>query len=432
MEFTSSTGNGSAPRTTPNTMSTPTKAKPNKWLFIGIAAAVLLAILIPLLISFFGDGEDVDTPDTPNDNQTSNVGNNDSEEIDEEVTMSDELFDFTFTLEGEVYKLPCKYETLTQNGWTISSSGYNSDTKIAGDSYESFSMVKDGRKIIVYSYNLSGNAKPIKDCRIGGIECEAYNEVDFEIAQGITVYDSVETIKEAFGVPGYSNSGDTYQSLTYYAVKDSNYNCVRFYITDDGKYSSIEMKNFIETSADQTATSTERPAYLDDYVTPNSMGEDLKSAVINIGGDLYQLPAPVSAFLDNDWEVTQQSGDVVAGGTDYIRVERDGAELQLSVINYAEYQTTVENCAVYKVSADADDLAEVCIGSQNDSITFGSTRDDLEAAIDDQFSCYEGTYSYSYSYSEYKERDFSLSISVDVESNEVSSIGISCKTWDYE
>lgn len=432
MEFTPSTNTGSTPRTTPNTMSTPQKAKSNKWLFIGIAAAVLLAILIPLLISFFGDGEDVDTPDTPNDNQTSNVGNNDSDEIDEEVTMSDELFDFTFTLEGEVYKLPCKYETLTNNGWTISSSGYTSDTKIAGDDYEAFYMVKDGRKVTVYSYNYSGNAKPIKDCLIGGIECEAYYEVDFSIALGITVHDNVETIKEAFGVPGYSNTGDSYQSLTYYAVKDSNYNFVKFYITDDGEYSSIEMRNFLKTSADETTTSTERPAYLDDYVTPDTMGENLKSAVLDIGGDLYQLPAPVSAFLENGWEVTQQSGDVVAGGTDYICVERDGCEMQLSVINYAEYQTTVENCAVYKVSVDSDDLTTVAVGSENNPITFGCTKDDVDAAIDNQFYTYEGTYSYSYSYSEYKERDFSLSISVDVETNEVSTISISCKTWDYE
>lgn len=403
---------------------------------IAIAAVAVIAIVALIIVLLVPKGNDVDEP---NDNGGSTVStqNPDKNTTDDtsnkevEITMSDDLNDFTFKLEGVVYKLPCKYEDLTKNGWTISSTGYNSESKIAGNSYDSFYMSKDGRKIMVYSYNMSGNVKSIKDCKIGGIECEAYNEVDFVIAKNITVKSSVEEIKTAFGVPGYSNSGSDYESMTYYAQKDSSYNSVKFYISNDGKYSSIEMKNFIETEDDKTTTSTERPSYLDEYKAPTAMGKDLKSAVVKIEGDLYQLPAPVSEFIDNGWKIAQQSGDVVAGGTDSIRVEKNGKKLDLYIVNYAEYQTTVENCAVYKVYADDYNNASVLIGSDAKSITVGTAKEEVDAAVSEDFDYYEGTYSHSYSYSEYKDRDFSVSINVDKETGKVSSVSVSCKTWEY-
>lgn len=403
---------------------------------IAIAAVAVIAIVALVIVLLIPKGRDVDKPSDNSDSTVSTQKPNDNStddpaDKDVEITMSDDLNDFTFTLEGVVYKLPCKYEDLTKNGWTISSTGYNSESKIAGNSYDSFYMSKDGRKIMVYSYNMSGNVKSIKDCKIGGIECEAYNEVDFVIAKNITIKSSVEEIKTAFGMPGYSNSGNDYESMTYYAQKDSSYNSIKFYITNDGKYSSIEMKNFIETEDDKTTTSTERPSYLDEYKAPNAMGKDLKSTVVKIEGDLYQLPAPVSEFIDNGWKITQQSGDVVAGGTNSIRVEKDGKKLDLYIVNYAEYQTTVENCAVYKVYADDYNNASVLIGSDAKSITVGAEKAEVDASVSDDFDYYEGTYSHSYSYSEYKDRDFSVSINVDKETGKVSSVSVSCKTWEY-
>ncbi len=396
---------------------------------IAIAAVAIIVLIIFMIIPKGGDAE------APKDDSISNAGtqapDSDTTEDVKNIVMSDDLFDFTFELEGVLYQLPCKYEALTQNGWTISSTGYNSDTKLAGNSYDSFYMSKDGRKITVYSYNSGGNAKSIKECMTGGIECEAYNDVDFIIAKGITVKSSVEEIQTAFGVPGYSNSGSDYESMTYYAQKDSSYNSIKFYCTNDGKYSSISMKNFIETENDKTTTNTEKPDYLNEYKDPTDMGNDLKSAVVKIEGDLYQLPAPVSAFIDNGWKIAQQSGDVVAGGTDSIRVEKDDKKLDLYIVNYSEYQTTVENCAVYKVYVDNRGGTSVSIGSESKSITIGTEKADVDALVSDEFNYYEGTYNHSYSYSEYKERDFNLSINVDKETGKVSTISVSCKTWEY-
>ncbi len=348
-----------------------------------------------------------------------------------DIVMSDELFDFTFELEGVVYQLPCDYECFTNNGWTISSRNVNSDTKIAGNNYDYFDMARDGREITVYSYNASGNAKSIKDCKIGGIECYVSDNVDFVIAKGVTPSTGADEIKKQFGVPGYSNTGNDYETITYYAEKDSSYNCVKFYISNDARYSSIDMKNFIESEDDKTITNAERPDYLNKYKEPTALGKDFKSSVVKIEGDLYQLPAPVSAFIDKGWQITQHSGDVVAGGNDYIYMKKDGKELDLRIVNYAEYQTTVENCAVTKVSVYDGYGTSIIVGSESNNITIGTAKNEVDTLTGSDFDYYEGTYSHSYSYSEFDERDFGLDISVDKESGKVSSIDVSCETWAY-
>lgn len=179
---------------------------------------------------------------------------------------------------------------------------------------------------------------------------------------------------------------------------------------------------------DKTETNTARPAYLDQYTASSELGSDKTSSVISIEGALYQFPAPVSEFINNGWQIIQQPGAIVAGGNDSIRVEKDGKKLYLYTINFAEYQTTSENCVVYSVYIDADDeiSVELPIG-----INFNSDKSDVEAAITEDFSCYEGTYKYDYSYSEYTTREYSLSIDVDVETEMVTQISMRCRTWDY-
>ncbi len=363
--------------------------------------------------------------------EPTSVPTNEPALTDKEIVMSDDLFDFTFKLEGVVYQLPCRYDEFTKNGWTISSSGYNSETLLAGNSHGSFQMSRDGCRITITSYNMSGNAKAIKDCKVGGIECSGYENVSFSIAKGITVSASAEEVKDAFGVPANISSGSGYETLTYYVSNNSYNNTVRFWCDNDESSSSILLKNFIEGDDDKTVTNTKRPEYLDSYIQPTSRGEHLVSSVIELEGDLYQLPAPVSSFIDNGWKIIQKSGDVASGNSSSIRIEKDGQKLDLYVINYAEYQTNVENCAVYEVYIRDSKEPALSLGSENAPVHIGTTKAELDSLITGEFSCYEYTDSYSYSYYEYKGRNFDLYINVDKETELVTYISISCDSWDY-
>ena len=100
-----------------------------------------------------------------------------------ELQISDDLYDFTFTLEGVIYQLPFAFTQLEENGWTISSSYYSSSTNIPGMDKESFSMVKDGKQIYVSAYNDTGNFITIKQSKVGGIEVDLSADIDFTIAK---------------------------------------------------------------------------------------------------------------------------------------------------------------------------------------------------------------------------------------------------------
>ena len=411
---------------------------------IGAIAGILAVAVVILVFVVIGRNKKPTTVDTvTTDNlQTQTTENNAAEttaaviteaEAEKPVEMSDNLFDFTFELQGVLYQLPFDYKQFTENGWTISTTGYNSETMISGSSYDFISMVNDGRRIDVYIINMSGNAKPLGECKIGGVECDKKSGVSFAIAKGITCDATVQQIKDAFGTPSSNNKGSDYTSLEY-KVDDSYQRSVRFYIYDESSnmtdYSSIEIKNFVASDDDKTETNSAVPQYLSEYKAPAELGDNLKSGVLRLENKLYQLPAPISEFINDGWSIAEQSGDVVAGGTDYIEIEKGSARISARIMNYADYQTIPENCAVFSVDIEADEAASADFELPG-SIKLGITKADVQGIVDGSFDYYDGTYSYHYSYSEYKERDFNIDIDVDKESGVVDRIKISEQTWKY-
>lgn len=392
-----------------------------------IPAAIAVIALVILIVAFVAGGDSDDKPSGGS--QSSSQMNEAADNESVNITMSDELFDFTFELEGKVYKLPLAYNVLADDGWTISTSGYSDETVIGGNSYESFHMVKNGKKAYIEVYNYSGNAKAVKECMIGGIECDLTSDIQFTIAKGITCRSAAEEVLSAFGTPAYNNEGDGYTSIKYESAGDSD-SRVSFLCYNDesmSKYSAIKLRNFIATENDKTVTNEETPEYLSAYQSPLALGNDIYSGIFMMEGDLYKLPAPVSVFVENGWKIVEQSGPVVSGGTDQIAISKNGKKIYAYVTNFAEYQTTVENCAVSKVNIyDTDNIKIVIPGE----ITIGSDYNDVKNAITDDFSYFKGFESYQYDYYEYEPRDFSIGVSVNIATEKVDSIDIGCKTWD--
>lgn len=345
------------------------------------------------------------------------------------VQLSDNLFDYTFKLDGVVYKLPCDYSLFKDNGWVISSRGVTENDEIAANSYQYFDMIKNGSEITLYVINLSGNVKAIKNCKIGGIEVTHNDLADvdiFTIAKGINLNSSADDITTAFGA---ANTINTYDDNVYSTYSQDTYHDVKFttYTNGTTKWNSITIRNYVSDASDVTETSTEVPEYLATYVSPTELGTDPMSGNIEIDGDVYRLPCPVSAFINNGWSITQQPGGVGAGNTDSIRIERNGKKLYLYIINFGSYQTLPANCAVYKVYAYDSDKIPVKLPGD---ISFESTKTDVENYISDEFSYYKGSSSYSYSYDNYN-IDFNMSIHVNIETEKVSQISLGCKNWDY-
>lgn len=403
------------------------KSKVLPWV-LAIGALLVLAAILIYMIGFRGNKNEPSIPDTGT--QTP-VLTQPKETEPAVIEMSDDLFDYTINIEGTVFRIPFKYQDITAAGWTISSSGISDTTKIAGSDYEAVKLSQNGKSLWVEIYNASGNARQIKDCMIGGVECEGDDGTEVTLAKGITVFSTVDEVLEAFGVPTSRDDYNDYTQLIY-QQDDTGYNQVKFYLykdEEDWKLNSLNVRNFLATEDDETQTNTQKPEYLDAYQVPAALEDSITNAVVKIGGDLYQIPAPVSAFLDNGWTMKSQPGAVVSGSKDSIAVERDGATLNLSILNFSDYQTIPENCAVYKVSVRLDDGVDM---EMSGGLKLGSTRAEVEAAVTEDFSYFSGTSFESWSYSEYNPRDMWLDIYTDPETKLVNRMSVTCETWDYE
>lgn len=388
------------------------------------------------------DGAEVEEPTEETAEETETEDVEETTETTTEVVMSDNLNDFTFTLGGVVYQLPMPYTTMAANGWTISSSGTYEDTLVAANDYEYVTMANAGNKVTVYIINLSGNAKAISDCKVGGIDVDANYISDpsfFTIAKGINVASTVDDIQNALGSPNDYNQHDDYVSMKY-APNDNEYNIktsFTVYTNGDTKYNSIELKNYVADESDITETSDAVPDYLASYVDPEIDTDKglLAEAYFTLDGKTYNLPCPVSQFTANGWNITSKPNAVGAGNSEYITIQKGDDKLDLSIGNYAEYQTIPENCAVYKVSAD-EYYMKGKIEFNFFGIKIGTPEADVQALVNaakDEWDFSESTYSNTYSYySPYNaDRDISLYIRVDNETGKVSDINVSGKTWAY-
>lgn len=155
--------------------------------------------------------------------------------------MSDNLFDFTFTLDGKVYQLPCDYSELAADGWYISYGG-TEDTQLDDKTYMYISFKKNDAKFTTYVYNVSGSTKALKDCRIGFLDF--HNDAGITLAKGITPLSTREEVIAAFGEPVKEATYDNYTRLEYTINGDV---FVKFYCYTERTelFSRIEVKNFI-------------------------------------------------------------------------------------------------------------------------------------------------------------------------------------------
>lgn len=398
--------------------------KPILFAIIGVVLAVIIAVCVIV----FTKGDDKGKTDEGETTKVTEKAETEKEEAPEEVEES--LFDYIVEIDGKKYTLPMAYQDFVNDGWVMYQySSYTEETMIPGGQYANFSMEKGDKSVEVYVYNFSGNARTIKESPIGGVGLRA-DGVDAKIAKGITPSSTVDEVIAAFGEPDYRFDGSSSVTLEYYDNESYN-NSVSFYLyqTDDmKKYSSITVKNFVATAADETTTDTTVPAYLSDYKAPTSIGTNHKSSVVKIAGDLYQLPAPVSEFVNKGWKITSKLDYVKGGETQYVTMERNGSKIQVGIINYADYQTIPENCAVWYVSVESSYKTNIEIA---DGLRLGDKMADAQSYATSDFDYYEGNVNYQWYYTEFKPREYGLTIYVDIETEKVSRIVMSCKTWDY-
>ena len=162
-----------------------------------------------------------------------------------------------------------------------------------------------------------------------------------------------EDIVSAYGDLATAYEGDPYITLTYYFETGR----WEFYVDNEtGTLFRVDMahdsspEGFVGSAVNADMTEEERQ-----YKAPQELGDDIMSDNVEFDGDLYRLPCPLNAMLQNGWNISPKvdvdhlaSGD---GGT--LELIRNGKKKNVSIRNLDTEAHYLENCFVTFI-ADGD------------------------------------------------------------------------------
>ena len=98
------------------------------------------------------------------------------------------------------------------------------------------------------------------------------------------------------------------------------------------------------------------PEFIKGYIAPTQLGEKATSGIIQIDGDLYQMPAPVKAFTDNGWELESWLDNATFSSTEqtHVAMKRNGKRLVLFANVLSVCSGDVDNAYVERIDIVPD------------------------------------------------------------------------------
>ncbi len=167
--------------------------------------------------------------------------------------------------------------------------------------------------------------------------------------------------------------------------------------------------------------SSEVPEYLAYYSEPETADADLFAGkvVVDVDGDLYQMPFPFSYILDKGWEVSSRGNTVDAGGKGEIWFPNEAGDNNyiIEIRNYADYRTIPENCVVESI-----DVIDKLYITDDIVVEKGMDRVQLESILPEEFTFYGNEYCYYGG-------GIDVEIYVSEDSDTVQSIKVNFEKW---
>ncbi len=238
-----------APEQTPAQNASPAEAPKKKKLKVSLSLFLFIgAVALALLIGFLAKQRDAKTQPAASP-ETASADDASAPQTTEPPAMAlpENLRDFSFTLEGDVFALPCTLGDLTAKGWTVISTVDPLSAQLNGSNSRAVTLEKGGKTVTATFFNFSGSAKTLGECSIGGMDCFASDGASLTLSGGISCLSSPDEIRAAFGKPTEESVRGDYTVLKYAApeVFDVYVEFVCFLSGNDQSHSSVRMRNFV-------------------------------------------------------------------------------------------------------------------------------------------------------------------------------------------
>lgn len=302
-------------------------------------------------------------------------------------SLSDDLYSFQLQIDEDIYQFPMTYQEFISYGWKYK----DDDAKMLDSYYRSSTEVFSMGDLKCYAgfINFDINSKPLNECYIYSIKFDTSmlknSNAAIILPKGIAIGSTMEEALDAYGTPTRDNTSSSGESrtMTYVLNTYQEVSLGSEYQNVDA-VGSISIQN-ITVPDDFVAgeASDEIPAIVSKYVAPEKMDDEFSSFIINYGDVLYQLPAPVSVFLENGWTAVEDATETTIAGRDagWVTLLRDNQKLKILARNYSENATAFSNCFVINVKSNPfDNKTPLTIAK---GISIGMSQADLESVLSD-------------------------------------------------
>ena len=214
-----------------------------------------------------------------------------------EDELSGDLDSLMFRLDGVLYTLPVRAAELESNGWRADWDYVVNPGETVGSRLLRIGDLP-GQEIGVSLFNFSEEGLPLNEIYIDRISVGAgwENRAELIFPGNIMIGSSYDEIIAAHGMPDEKEYWVVSEEFSY-LIFSMEYAAARFVIENETNLIwSMDMYCLRRNSIAEDSA-----AALVAYETPTDLGDNWRELIIKIAGDLYRLPAPASAFLENGW-----------------------------------------------------------------------------------------------------------------------------------
>ena len=305
-----------------------------------------------------------------------NGGNN-----QDSVNTSSEIYEFKVNLFGDTYTLPAELEDFKNNGWTYANNDNPENKDVNANGYATCDVLKDGKRITLTVINLGTSIKKFGDCKVGSIDCtfSSTNDMTFNLAKKLkaTKDTTVVDVTSKFGEATKTINGDNGTTLRY---QKETYVYYTFTFNTEGNLTYVDVRNWKndgEASSDEVDLS-----FLESYKSPSALTDNYGDCIFRLEGKLYQLPAPVSSFVDNGWTLTSFPDSIFGGNesTSGLTMKKGDVELSCTVTikNFANGAVEAKDAMITGIFLNSEFLDGVDF-ELSGGITFGMSTNDFES-----------------------------------------------------
>lgn len=268
--------------------------------------------------------------------------------VSEQMNAKDALSFGQVTVGEDTFQLPCSYSDFTSKGWTLTDT--KESTLINGNKTESASFAKGGNKITLKFRNISGDKKPVPDCKVIGLEASAKGLADPTLlkvgdCQPLSLTES--KMKDIFGAPNDTQEFSSYKTYLY-AFSNTQY--AKFYLSDSNA-SNNQLSICFDAAAEQTTK--------EGGGVISALSDNLADFTFKLDGVCYQLPLAYQDLTTNGWVLSSSNAfetTILDGGKrEYVKMSKAGCVLNIAVDNQTDAQQKLQDCTVVEVEMSAKD-----------------------------------------------------------------------------